>query len=634
MINRIFYLSVLFVLFWTNALGQKNTVINLDSLSNRYPDLNNIVEINVQGLELSEFVNGISQSQGLNIGLSPKVQGTIDQTFANVKIKDILHFIIQEHSLEVKIIGDIIYLVPQKVKEESIPDEYGYITVSDTGTINIDINNKSVSDIIRGISKKTNENIILSPAANNKKVSLYLSNVDIATLIDKLAYLSENELKKDSVSGIYYLNKKEIVEVEVPGTEKVSGKDWNKYNASNTLNNREFAFEINGSLLRVKANSTSIQDLLQRVADEMNVNFVFLDDMQSEKVTMQLEGVPFETFLDYSLSGTKFRYVKMDDTYIVGADDHLQIKSTEFFKFENRTYENVLESVPEDLKRDLQINEFAELNGFIINGNLQLINRLTNFLKSIDQRVPMVTIDLIIVDYNTSRSTSTGIDMGFGPQGDNVRSQGTLSPGININLNSNSINKILSGFEKVGLFNLGKVTPDFYFNLKLLESQGVLKTRSTPKITTLNGQEASLSLGRTEYYLEINNNIIGTQNPTVATSQNYRSVNADLTVNIKPVISSDGQVTLQVNVSQSDFTNRINENAPPGTVSRNFESIVRVGNDEMIILGGLEDVTKDRSGSGIPILNRIPFIKYFFSNREDSFQKSKLNIFIKPTIYY
>ena len=57
-----------------------------------------------------------------------------------------------------------------------------------------------------------------------------------------------------------------------------------------------------------------------------------------------------------------------------------------------------------------------------------------------------------------------------------------------------------------------------------------------------------------------------------------------------------------------------------------------VTNDEMIVLGGLEEKKFSDSGKGLPLLSRIPVIKWFFSNRTKETSKSELLIFIKPTI--
>jgi type IV pilus assembly protein PilQ len=227
---------------------------------------------------------------------------------------------------------------------------------------------------------------------------------------------------------------------------------------------------------------------------------------------------------------------------------------------------------------------------------------------------------------------TTGINAGLGTPA--TETSGTLSPGVDVNLSTETINNLITSFNGMGVVNLGNVTPDFYLSIQALESDGVLRTRSTPKLSTLNGTESNLSIGRTEYYLETRNDIVGTQNPTISQQQLWKSVNADLSINIKPIVSSAEQVTLEITVTQTDFTERISATAPPGSVRRDFKSSIRVKNGEMVLLGGLEDKSVSSSGTGLPLIARIPIIKWFFGNRTKTNSNSKLNIFIRPTIIY
>jgi type IV pilus assembly protein PilQ len=244
----------------------------------------------------------------------------------------------------------------------------------------------------------------------------------------------------------------------------------------------------------------------------------------------------------------------------------------------------------------------------------------------------MVQIEVLIIDVRNTVTLSTGIRAGLSDEP--VSTGGTVFPGLDVTLSSQAINNVISGINGFGLVNLGKVTQNFYISLQALETQGFIKIRSTPQLATLNGHEASMTIGETRYYLETQTTQLGTVTASTTTSQNYKSVNADLSITINPLVSSDEHVTLEINVQQSSFGERISEQAPYGTITRNFQSLIRVKNNEMIILGGLEDNAIDDTGSGVPFLSRIPVIKWFFSSRSKKNSKSKLTIFVKPTIIY
>ena len=201
------------------------------------------------------------------------------------------------------------------------------------------------------------------------------------------------------------------------------------------------------------------------------------------------------------------------------------------------------------------------------------------------------------------------------------------------NFNAESVNNIIQGLNGNSFLNLGKVTPNFYLSINALERDGLLKVRSTPKLATLNGTEATLTIGNTQYYAIQSNSFVGTQQPVTVSTTQFESVNADLSVSIKPFVSGDEQITLDISVEQSDFTAQTSDSPPP-SVTRSFTSLLRVKNGEMILLGGLEEKSISNSGSGVPLLSRIPVIKWFFGSRTRRKEKSKLNIFIKPTVLY
>jgi hypothetical protein len=105
-----------------------------------------------------------------------------------------------------------------------------------------------------------------------------------------------------------------------------------------------------------------------------------------------------------------------------------------------------------------------------------------------------------------------------------------------------------------------------------LEEDGVVRLLSTPKLSTLNGHEATLTSGETQYYKEVQNNYYGTQNPISSESYQWKSVDANLSIKVTPYVSEDRQITLEIEFEQTEFTDRNVEDAPPGTATRSFKS--------------------------------------------------------------
>jgi type IV pilus assembly protein PilQ len=136
------------------------------------------------------------------------------------------------------------------------------------------------------------------------------------------------------------------------------------------------------------------------------------------------------------------------------------------------------------------------------------------------------------------------------------------------------------------------------------------------------------------YYEERTQNVTGGVNPIITQTPRYSKVDANMTIKIRPMVSGDENITLNIEAEFSNFVEPKITNAPPGNATRKFLSQIRVLNEEMVLLGGLDEITKEESGSGFPILSRIPVLKWIFSSRKKASSDNKLIVLIKPQIVY
>jgi type IV pilus assembly protein PilQ len=302
----------------------------------------------------------------------------------------------------------------------------------------------------------------------------------------------------------------------------------------------------------------------------------------------------------------------------------------EVVKLKYRSVNKLSELVPKSLTEGVEIKEFHDLNSVIVSGDPQRVSQVRAFLDSLDRRVPMVTIEVMIVDATKQRLMEIGVDAGFGKS--NVPSGGSLAGGVNASLNWRDINKIINGFNGFGAVNLGKVRSNFYMELQFLEDNGIIEMQSTPKLSTLNGHEATLTSGETRYYKEMANNYYGSQITLATESYIWKPIDANLEIKITPFVSEDRQITLDISIDQTEFTAREEAEAPPGTATRKFESLIRVRDEEMVLLGGIDQNSREKSNRGLPWIARVPVIRWFFGKSRDSKSERRLNVFIKPTL--
>lgn len=594
-----------------------------------HPGLDETVELSVSGATLQEFVRALGMTHKLNVSIDPKAQGQVVNNFSNARVADVLLYLCKNHDLDIEFIGSILslkpYVAPIVAPPPAAPRAPTVVFHADSAWLDLDLKKDRLDSVAAAIASLSGRNVVLAPGLEEKRVSLFLKNSPLPAAMENLAFSNGLEVRILS-DGTFRL---EPVAVEGGAASKDRG--GKRKDAVPEGGEFQMSLDPDGRLT-LKVTDMPLAGLIEQVSRATGVQF-FLHDKPEALITAQLTGATYEEFLDRVLNGTEHTYQNAGGVFVIGKRDLEGLRISELVRLENRTVTDVLAAIPEVIKKDVVVTEFKELNGVILSGSEPRIAEIKSFLRQLDQLVPVVTIEVLIVDVQKSRGVTTGITAGIG-EGAPEESGGGLLPSVDYNLTSGSINALINSFNGFGIFNLGNVSPGFYVGIQALETDGTLKLRSTPQLSTLNGHEATLSIGETEYYLEVRNDIIGNQNPTVSTSQVYKPVNADLSLKILPIVSSEDFVTLDIEVNQSDFTARISPTAPPGTVQRKFKSMVRVRNKEMVMLGGLEEKEANRSGRGLPLLSRIPVLKWIFGSRSANSRKSKLTIFIRPTVIY
>ncbi|MBR8534948.1 type II and III secretion system protein [Carboxylicivirga sediminis] len=626
-LNRLLLILTLFIL--TNRLSaQTNTdsfVQILDSLSKTTPALTERVDFTVNELPLHEFIRGIANEAGLNVNLDPGLNQMVSNNFSNVQVKDLLLFIQSNYPVEISIIGNILnirrVIIPNPPPPPSIIIEYS----ADNQVVSIEVNGASIEQVAREITRQTGKNVVVTPGTNGINVRSYIREMPFDNALEKMAV--GNNFKVQKTEDGFYLFEPSV---KINNTQ-VSNQRGNNFNQSKGNNEPGFLvvhpYTIDS--IDVKAENADLKELLVKVFEPLTVPYQVIGEV-SDRVTIDVKGVSLLKLMEDVFAGLNTSARQMNETWWVGPRETMEMKDVRLVQMRYRTIDSLVHIIPENLKEGVDIIEYPDLNSLVLAGTNDRLDYLCGFLKQVDKIVPVILIEVVIIDNKDSRALSTGISAGIAEEP--VTSGGTVLPSVDMTIGAGDINKIIDGINGHGWVNLGKVNPNFYMTLQALEENGVIEVRSTPQLSTMNGHKATMSIGRTEYYKEELNVMYGTVTSSSQKTTTYKPVEAELKIDIRPLVAGNQEVTLKISVEQSDFTERIEKNAPPGKVSRKFESLIRVRDQEMILLGGLEEANKRNTTSGVPLLARIPFVKWLFSSRVKSKSESKLNIFIKPTI--
>lgn len=614
----------------------------LNQLSKTYPGINEKVELSVNGVSLQEFVRAIGTSNNLNISIDPALDFKVNNNFKDVTAKDVFIFLCKRYDLDISFVGPIMTFVkylqplepPRVVQSKKLNISYE----PGADLLSFDLTNDTIGAVLKEITKQSGKNIVFTPELSNKLLNGFVQNSVFKTALEKLAF--SNDIRVSQSEDGFFVFEKKLTQSEQQNQPQANNRNnqGNSFNNGQQNNQQNTVTPLAGIVVKdgfvsVDVLNMPINDVVNNVSKQLGRDYFLFSDLKGN-ATVKISDATYDDFLRMLFNGTEFTFKKQGDTYLVGDRNLEGLRVSKLISLKNRTIDKVIDMIPAELKKGVDLKTFKDLNGFIVSGSQPRITELETFLRQIDMVVPMVHIEVIIADIRKSNTLAAGISAGLGTAP--VNSSIGVLPGIDATLGANSINNLINGINGFGVINLGNVTPNFYLTIKAMESQGILKTRSTPQIATLNGHEAKISIGQTQYYLEVQNQVLNnlSQQQNILQSQQYKAVNADLSISIDPQVSGDEQITMTINVKQSTFTERITNTAPPGTINRDFQSLIRVKNGEMIMLGGLEENSTNHSGKGLPGISRIPILRWIFGDRTKSKTQNKLTIFIKPTIIY
>ena len=180
--------------------------------------------------------------------------------------------------------------------------------------------------------------------------------------------------------------------------------------------------------------------------------------------------------------------------------------------------------------------------------------------------------------------------------------------------------------------------------VNLLRAFGSVKVLSSPKLSVLNNQTATLKVTEDYVYFNVKSDTTTTANvgTTVGVTTTPQSVAVGFFMSLTAQISDGDTVTLNVRPSISSIYGYATDPNPlipkdlqnkvPKIRTREIESLMRIESGDIAVLGGLMEDRQDNNDGRVPGLGDIPFFGELFNTRGNSSSKSELVIFLRPTV--
>jgi len=288
----------------------------------------------------------------------------------------------------------------------------------------------------------------------------------------------------------------------------------------------------------------------------------------------------------------------------------------------------------------------VERNSLIVLANEDQYQNILETVKLLDVEKSQVFIQAKIVEVNTNLAENIGLKYGF--NGGAITANGLFSLAGNAGAPALAISSSLLGFlnnETTTIVGDNVVTSNdraFQFDngiskvfslgaqLDLLKQNGAAQILSKPSVLSTNNKEASIYVGRTQSILT------QSQQSTQGASNvlnNYSREDIGITLKVKPRLSSNNKVSLEIETTIEDIVPGSGATADrPTTTKRSVKTNAIVNHAETIILGGLIKSADGKSQTKVPILGDIPIIGRLFTSNGDSSSKVNVVIYITPYI--
>ncbi|MEO0514513.1 MAG: secretin and TonB N-terminal domain-containing protein [Planctomycetota bacterium] len=279
-------------------------------------------------------------------------------------------------------------------------------------------------------------------------------------------------------------------------------------------------------------------------------------------------------------------------------------------------------------------NTFAHADTLLIRDYEENVAEIEAVLSELDVRPKQVLVEATILQATLTEANAFGVDFSvvanFDALGDFVNPLGAVDQMINGSNTggggtavSSTVGNTATGDSGI---KIGVTGSDASVFLRALDSVTDTTVLAKPNILVLNRQKADLLVGERLGYLS-------TTVTDTSETQTIEFLDVGTQLTVRPFISEEGNIRLELRPSVSDGTTRLEGGfIIPDETTQELVTNIIVESGQTVVLGGLfvEDTTVGRSQ--VPGLGDLPFIGSAFKGQDDDFRRSEVIFMVKTTI--
>ena len=276
----------------------------------------------------------------------------------------------------------------------------------------------------------------------------------------------------------------------------------------------------------------------------------------------------------------------------------------------------------------IQITEEVTTRSIIVRGKEKDLDVVDKVIREIDVRTKQVLIEAFIVEAESEFEQALGTKLGGGYNRKGKRVGGAIGSALTTDFGATAQSldgsNVLSNFPAIGAtsgIGILRQTGSAVLKAEItaLESLGLGKIISNPKVFTLDNQVATITQGEEVAY-----------QATGADGAETSFKEAALKLTVTPSIIGDGNVLLEIQVN-NDSVNRTVAGDPPINKMQ-ISTKLLIADGDIVVIGGIKKNKVFNTKSQTPGLGNVPVLGNLFKGKTKSDTMDELLIFIAPRI--
>ena len=329
---------------------------------------------------------------------------------------------------------------------------------------------------------------------------------------------------------------------------------------------------------------------------------------------------------------------QLDDILTKSPDDYTsrgEQRSQETTMLTDRTT-NTTTTATRNVTEKVGRTTINRLAGMVqVTSSAKRMKAVERYLESLRQSVlRQVYIDVKIVEVDLTGDNSLGVDW-------TKIDMGALTLGTATGFTTSAAGVTVPAASATANYNKNFPASFLVKNITALvtalKQQGNVRVVSQPRIRTLNNQSAIVKSGTERTFYKTETIVTTTSGvSTKSTTNTPNTITEGVVLSVTPQISADNRIAMDVSpvvtrVSGVDTSPDGNSNAPRLDVKQT-STMVRVGDGETVVIGGLIQEGEEETRREVPGLGSAPVVGNLFGTSFTSKHRRELVIILTPYI--